>query len=695
MIKKHYTGSARRALNIIWNAAGRYDFDPPFMAFYPNGQPDTYFNMVIGLTAKYFDIGKVEKFFESYSGAARAEEFDEFLWLGIENCVYENELPERPILAQLRRARAEEFFRVMQTLSRQQMMYSSMPVFTQQQARWASVLGQHEPVMSPKERRMAETLHFPGTGETEALLDRMSRFLMDFFHYDASRPSSRQEGPSLVRAIAGKLRHQQTRRDVLFLRTGTGMGDRDRSVSLEHFGISQRVRQPDEADAAYIHDCFGDSSISESQLRLLENELCRGADAGCRLYVTGGSRHGNGVGDAGFSGSAGKPDPPVGMPESSRVEAAVRTSFPKTAQELSDRRRVQEDRNRGYVQENARLVNAQIRHLSGRLNTIFESWLRFLPVKSSSGSLIARDAWRMKINGSTDVFEKNGDEAQKDIALTLLLDASMSRVNSQEIIAAEAYVIARSLQIAEIPVQVCAYRSLRGYTVIEVLKAFQDRSCDGILNFYAGGWNRDGLALRTMGAMIRESREKNGFRQLLFVLTDGSPNDSAPLAPLTREEALRQSILSDRNANGEQKQKEGKQKAGYGSRRLAGAGREDGTQEDRPADYGGAGGMRDGSLIAGSRRQPEDAAGKGLRSRILPTLPQEYQDAPAVRHTADAVRQLRKDGIRTGAIFHGATYHLENIHQIFGQEYVRIQKLDQLSDAVTDLLIREMEKVKA
>ena len=40
MIKRHYSGAQRRALNIIWNAAGRYDFETPFMAFYPNGKPD-------------------------------------------------------------------------------------------------------------------------------------------------------------------------------------------------------------------------------------------------------------------------------------------------------------------------------------------------------------------------------------------------------------------------------------------------------------------------------------------------------------------------------------------------------------------------------------------------------------------------------------------------------------------------------
>jgi len=93
MIKKQVSGSARRARNILWNAAGRYDFEPPFLAYFPNGAPDHYFNMVVGLAVKWLDMDRLWAFFESYAGERRAEEFDEFLWLGLENCVFEKELP--------------------------------------------------------------------------------------------------------------------------------------------------------------------------------------------------------------------------------------------------------------------------------------------------------------------------------------------------------------------------------------------------------------------------------------------------------------------------------------------------------------------------------------------------------------------------------------------------------------------------
>ena len=79
MIKRNYSGNQRQACNVIWNAAGRYDYDPPFMAFRTNGTPDFYFNMIIGFVEKYFDSGRVEAFLESYRQDRRADEFDDLL----------------------------------------------------------------------------------------------------------------------------------------------------------------------------------------------------------------------------------------------------------------------------------------------------------------------------------------------------------------------------------------------------------------------------------------------------------------------------------------------------------------------------------------------------------------------------------------------------------------------------------------
>ena len=51
----------RRASNIIWSFAGRYDFVPDFRAYDNEGMADMYFNCIIGAARRYFDYEKIEQ----------------------------------------------------------------------------------------------------------------------------------------------------------------------------------------------------------------------------------------------------------------------------------------------------------------------------------------------------------------------------------------------------------------------------------------------------------------------------------------------------------------------------------------------------------------------------------------------------------------------------------------------------------
>ena len=108
--------------------------------------------------------------------------------------------------------------------------------------------------------------------------------------------------------------------------------------------------------------------------------------------------------------------------------------------------------------------------------------------------------------------------------------ASASRQRNAEVIAAQGRILAESLVRCHIPVRVLAFCSLRGVTVLRILKEWKESSCARILDYYAGGWNRDGLAIRTADAL--RIREDHHARRLLLVLTDASPNDSAKLPPV-------------------------------------------------------------------------------------------------------------------------------------------------------------------
>ena len=573
MIKKQYSGNARRARNIIWNAAGRYDFDPPFMAFFANGQPDHYFNMVAGLVDKWLDMPRLWDFFESYAHDRRADEFDDLMWLGLENCVYEKELPERPILQELRRARAEEFYVQQQSLSRQQMEYQSMPVYTQQEARWAACCGKHAPLLTAREKRMQQALCFSGTLDTDGVLDAMRSFLQTFFRYTPGQHSDGIHKPNALARIL--LRHEHRQVDRLLVRTGTGEGDHPKAVQQRHAGLGRRTA-PTAEDEAYIRAVFGRCSRTEQEMRILENELCVGVDEGCRLWIAKGEKEQTGDRDA----------------------LEVRASAER-----------QRERNDRFMADNAAGMQSSIRALTMRMETVFSSYFKHLPEASRAGRLRPEQVYRLPVLQDTRVFLKDGEETEPEVCVDLLLDASQSRMHSQEVLSAEAAIIARSLEKLHIPVRVSCFRSLRGFTVLEILKTWSQSDCRSLSRYYAGGWNRDGLAIETLGRLDDDSAV-HGRQRILLVLTDASPNDSTPLHAV-------------------------------------------------------------GLLAA-----------------------REYEGAAAVKAAEDAVRSLRSRGVRVGAVFHGNSSHLENLHQIYGHAYVRIRKPSQLAQGVSDLLLMLLREMR-
>lgn len=464
MIKKNYTGAARRARNIIWNAAGRYDFDPPFMAFFSNGHPDQYFNMVAGLVQKWLDMPKLWDFFLSYENDRRADEFDDFLWLGLENCVYEKEVRERPILEALRRERGALFFVEQQQMSVQQMEYQSIPVYNQQEYRWASVCDRRVPLLSAREKRMARALLFSGELDTDGVIAAMQGFLRDFFRFTPGDTRKTHRATPLAKLL---LRHEHKRRDRLLVRAGTGEGNHPKAVQQRHAGLGRHVG-PGPEDEAYVRAVFGECCLSAQEMRILENELCVGDDGWCRLWVTKGAK----------------------------AESADRDAL-----EVRESAARQRSLNEAFCADNAAMIEGSVRALSTRIDTIFSSYFKHIPESARAGRIRPEAAWRLPVLDDTAVFLKDGEETDPELCVDLLLDASQSRMHSQEVLSAEGFIIARSLEKLHLPVRVCAFRSIRSYTVLEILKDWREHDCRGLHRYFAGGWNRDGLAIETLARL--------------------------------------------------------------------------------------------------------------------------------------------------------------------------------------------------
>ena len=53
-IRKKRISAVRRAENMVWTAAGVYDFEPQFLSFWQDGTPDFYTNSIIGYAHKWY-----------------------------------------------------------------------------------------------------------------------------------------------------------------------------------------------------------------------------------------------------------------------------------------------------------------------------------------------------------------------------------------------------------------------------------------------------------------------------------------------------------------------------------------------------------------------------------------------------------------------------------------------------------------
>ena len=192
--------------------------------------------------------------------------------------------------------------------------------------------------------------------------------------------------------------------------------------------------------------------------------------------------------------------------------------------------------------------------------------------------------------------------------MDLLLDGSASRLHCQETIAAQGYILARSLATCGIPVRVSSFCSLRGYTVVRILKDFSEKNAERkIFNYFAAGWNRDGLALRMAGKLLDTAPAD---RHLLILLTDASPDDSRKILP----------------------------------------------------------------------------TGKVPLSR-------SYDGEAGVQDTAEEVRALWQQGVRVAAVFMGENASAPDARTIYGQDLVRIQRMDQLATAAGKLIQEEIREL--
>ena len=471
MDAQSYTAQERRAANQVWAAAGAYGFEPLFLARYTDGTTDFYMNTVVGLIHKYYGEALIRSVFDAWDGDLRQTMLDDMTWLYLENAAYRLELPRRPVLEALRHAHADYFFAIQYKLSRQEWMAKNQLVYTMQAARWRRVLGRTDPVMTPYESGLAAALapeHVPEPDQLKAeILSIYAKFnLFDGTVHQKAALHLHLDG--LLAKLATKAMPTQ------MIKTDRVTVEHSSSVDAVGGGLAERLRKA-------------------------EQELCVGDHLGCHLWF-----------------SAGVPSPEQApTPE---------------AKHLAEQAELQADRNRAYYAKNRELHRSVVLRLTEQIRNCILVHQQPNARVARSGNLNAGRIWRAPLLNDDRVFLCAEEENQPSFTVDLLLDASASRLHCQEVIAAQGSILAQSLAACGIPVRVSSFSSLRGYTVLRVLKGFADKNLQNINRYFASGWNRDGLALRAAGDLLQYAPGP-APRHLLIVLTDASPNDSRRIPP--------------------------------------------------------------------------------------------------------------------------------------------------------------------
>lgn len=463
----------RRAINIVWTAAGAYDFLPDFLAFHRDGSPDIYLNTIIGLAHRFYEPDKLSGYVRKLERSYFREIFTDIFWLGIEQAVYKQEVPGRPVLAELREKHARQFLTDDIDASMQQLMMRNEIVHTLKTGRCREILGKPTRIRNPWDKKLYLALDYPAGLTTDELIARTEHILRRFFvfRFDTGERSSWHIPLSawLHALLRRFLPMEQRNMESLHGQQGHNAAGKAKNHSRFLTDWTDKRKS-----LAEIQQLFGAPLFPEEKRLLWECELCRGNHRQARVYFA--------------AGAGGR---------------AVKS-------------------NREFWQAHLAEYRLAMRRIQERLKSSLLVYQQPLSIPARQGDFCPGRVWRALKLRDERVFSVRQEEEYAAFDVTLLLDASESRKGQQGLVASQAYAMAVALTAVGIPVQVLSFCSTDGFTVFRQLKAFTARNCEGVFGYFAYGWNRDGLALAGAEKLLRQDKDR---KQLLLVLTDANPSD--------------------------------------------------------------------------------------------------------------------------------------------------------------------------
>ena len=490
---------AKRARNFIWMAACDYDIEPLFLAFAPDGTADIYLNLIIGLTYKWYEQDKIDDIINQLTGK-NATLYEGLLWIGLENALYEKERQTRPALNDLRLEYAKK------SLAGANKNREYSRIDTIRNAHCRKVLGTPSK-LGQEDEELLHAFCFTPDMTTDEIIAKTREILWKYFSYKPLKVAKPQ-GIYFLQKVAGafhsvgKVSTQYVRAKNYYDRNLSSYGT---ALSMEHSKryIMQFSLQKDPVEAKrYVSACFGESMYSDRQQEEIEKKLCVGNHKNCHLLFT--------------RGIEAKKNQTVPDEIDNKRECREILEFTKETA-------LQYDKNKEHFQKNRAVYQNSIRRLTESLRMHLETADETFWDASTHGRIKPASVWKALYLDNPRVFERKDEVETPGFSVDILMDASSSRKQLQQNIAAQAYVLSKSLTNCGIPVQIYSYCSIRGYTVMHIFKEYDDYGVeDELFRYVAAGNNRDGLALRAASHLMEQSEKP---KKLLFMFSDASPQD--------------------------------------------------------------------------------------------------------------------------------------------------------------------------
>ena len=485
----------KRAANLIWNGAHDYTVDPGFRVFDEQGHADLYWNSIVGAIHYHYDWKKLKLFYNTFHEKINQGVYESLFWLALENAVYQREEKERPVFPYLRRQYAKRMLgEISAGLGENRADFIT-------EGHFRHALGEDSGLPDKVDRDLLAQIELGPELDTDQIIESLKKTLSYFFTYIPGDGKENKKERKIGNPFSLlSFRKRKAALDTSPIRhMSFGWGEhvdeyRQEILDQSHLSVAfaAYTGQTDEGLKEYITNYFGKSIYSDKEVRQLEKHYCTGNHQDVKLHITRGEY----TEDMLTKGYAGK----------MRKEALK-----------------QAENNRKSFENDIGHYRVTIEKLTDKIRNSILTHLDDQTIKSTVGVLNASKIWRGLYLDDDRIFTKEQKGDSGNITVDILLDASGSQVNRQNIVSAQGYMIAESLTRCGIPVRVYSFCSVNGYTVVNLYRDYNENgNNNNIFNYYTTGANRDGLAIRLAAGMMKENHADH---RILIVLSDCKPND--------------------------------------------------------------------------------------------------------------------------------------------------------------------------